>query len=73
MKLENLFRALILFPLALMLVYGFVDFSVFIQIGDSNIDVKHLEDLALQPEPSIAALALMLVWSFIASVMMFFF
>ena len=73
MKLENLFRALILFPLALMPVYGFVDFSVFIQIGDSNIDVKHLEDLSLQSETSIAALALMLVWFFIASGMMFFF
>ena len=73
MKLENLFRALILFPFVLMPIYWFVDFSVFIQIVDSNIDVKHLKDLALQPEPSIATGALMLVWLFIASGMMFFF
>ena len=73
MKLENLFRALILFPFVLMPIYWFVDFSVFIQIVDSNIDVKHLKDLALQPEPSIATGALMLVWFFIASGMMFFF
>ena len=51
---------------------GAAEASKFLTV-DSNIDVKHLKDLALQPEPSIATGALMLVWLFIASGMMFFF